>query len=469
MGLSLLYLLCHGLAIWLFPGHAKTLSFAFLMVCPLLAGLACLRRCRGSAAMDSWIALALGMLLWAGGMAVNMYQETVLVHAAVTPGASMFLYVLYGVPLTFALASPGNEAGHVRIVDGALAVVLGYLFLVHTFTFATMSDATEEGAVNLRLMFDIENAFIALFALVRYLASDDEARHDFFRALVIYAFTYLAVAGYINHFQDESFFGGYIDLLIDVPFLVLAIAVSRRKRPLVRPRVSRRLAHIVRAGSPLMLPLTLLVVSSLILHSNRGFAVAGFVVATLGYGLRSVLTQVRSFERQDQLGQLARVDPLTGLANRRQFDETLRQEWNRARRSGSGLALLMIDIDHFKQLNDTFGHPAGDACLREVAQVLAASAARSSEWLARYGGEEFVVVLPSSTLDDARAVAQAMRASVERLRLVAPEPGGVVTVSIGVGFQESIATDDPSVLVAAADAALYDAKHAGRNRVAHRA
>jgi diguanylate cyclase (GGDEF)-like protein len=213
----------------------------------------------------------------------------------------------------------------------------------------------------------------------------------------------------------------------------------------------------------------LLVVSSLVLRSDRGFAVAGFVAATLGYGLRSVLTQVRSFERQDQLGQLARVDPLTGLANRRQFDETLRREWNRARRSGSGLALLMIDIDHFKQLNDAFGHPKGDACLREVAQVLAASAARSSEWLARYGGEEFAVVFPSGTLDDACATARAMRASVERLRLVAPEPGGVVTVSIGVGFQESITTDDPSVLVAAADAALYDAKRAGRNRVAHRA
>jgi len=191
-------------------------------------------------------------------------------------------------------------------------------------------------------------------------------------------------------------------------------------------------------------------------------------MATLGYGLRSVLTQVRSLEKQEQLGKLAQIDSLTGLSNRRQFEETLRREWNRARRSGDGLALLMIDIDHFKQLNDKFGHQTGDVSLRAVAQALASSATRASDVVARYGGEEFAVVLPSITADGACIIAETMRIAVERLQLISQAPNGQVTVSIGVGFVQPHAMDDSSTLIAAADAALYEAKHAGRNRVTQR-
>lgn len=229
----------------------------------------------------------------------------------------------------------------------------------------------------------------------------------------------------------------------------------------------RRLALAVRAGSPLILPAALLVVSALMVEAHSHLAVVGFALATLGSGLRGVVMQVRAMERQDQLDVLTRVDALTGVANRRAFDQALQAEWSRARRSGQGMALLMVDIDHFKEFNDRFGHPLGDACLRAVATALSGCATRGSDVVARYGGEEFAVVVSGTTRDGALALAETMRLAVERLRLATADPIGSVgvTISIGGAHVAQIASADPAALLAATDAALYEAKRAGRNRV----
>jgi hypothetical protein len=371
--LSAAYVVAHGVALVLLPAHAQTLSYSFLIGAPLLAAAACVRRSLGSEAVVGWVALAVGMVLWAGGMAMNMYQEVGLGNADSTPGISMLLYVLYGVPLTFAMAHPRHAPWFLSVIDGAMALLLGYLFFVYTFSFVTITDASDAGVDSLRRMFDIENLFIAGFALLRWLASEDRSRRAFFGALSLFACVYLVVAAYINHFGSETSYGSLVDLLIDVPFLVLAVVAWRRSP--VRPvEVSRRLALGVRAGSPLILAISLLVMSALLVRAHPMLAVAGFAFATLGSGLRSVLMQVRSLEQQDRLDVLARVDGLTGVANRRQFDQVLQAEWNRSRRSGQGIALLMVDIDHFKVFNDRYGHPLGDACLRAVAAALAGCA-----------------------------------------------------------------------------------------------
>lgn len=464
--LAALYIVCHGLALVLLPGHAQAVSFSFLIGAPVLAALACAWRMLHSEARVGWLALSVGMLLWAGGMALNMYQDIGLGAPDTTPGVSMLLYVLYGVPLTFAMAHPRHEPWYLVVIDGALALLLGYLFFVHTFSFATMSDAPEQGVNSLRLMFDIENLFIAAFALVRYLASEDASRRIFFRALAAFAWVYMGVAAYINHVATEANYGGLVDLVIDLPFLLLA-CLALRRGDAVAMEAPRRLALAVRAGSPLILPAALLVVSALMVRSHPHLAVVGFALATLGSGLRGVVMQVRAMERQDQLDVLARVDALTGVANRRQFDQVLQSEWSRARRSGQGMALLMVDIDHFKEFNDRFGHPLGDACLRAVATALSGCATRGSDVVARYGGEEFAVVVSGTTRDGALALAETMRLAVERLRLATTEPVGSVgvTISIGVAHVALIASADPSALLAATDAALYEAKRAGRNRV----
>ncbi|HBS61346.1 MAG TPA: GGDEF domain-containing protein [Stenotrophomonas sp.] len=460
--LSAAYVVAHGVALVLLPAHAQTLSYSFLIGAPLLAAAACVRRSLGSEAVVGWVALAVGMVLWAGGMAMNMYQEVGLGNAYSTPGISMLLYVLYGVPLTFAMAHPRHAPWFLSVIDGAMALLLGYLFFVYTFSFVTITDASDAGVDSLRRMFDIENLFIAGFALLRWLASEDRSRRAFFGALSLFACVYLVVAAYINHFGSETSYGSLVDLLIDVPFLVLAVVAWRRSP--VRPvEVSRRLALGVRAGSPLILAISLLVMSALLVRAHPMLAVAGFAFATLGSGLRSVLMQVRSLEQQDRLDVLARVDGLTGVANRRQFDQVLQAEWNRSRRSGQGIALLMVDIDHFKVFNDRYGHPLGDACLRAVAAALAGCATRATDVVARYGGEEFAVVLPAASREGVLALAETMRIAVERLRLNSCQIG--VTISIGVAQLDKVTTAAPGELVAATDAALYEAKRQGRNRV----
>lgn len=462
--LSVLYLLCHGIALVLLPAHALPVSYAFLIGAPVLAALACVRRGRRSASIVGWYAMALGMGLWAAGMALNMYQEVGRGNADATPGLSMLLYVLYGVPLTFAMAHPRHEPWYLSLIDALLALLLGYLFFVYTFSFATLNDAGEEGIEHLRLMFDVENIFIAGFALLRWQASEDASRRVFFRTLCVFAWVYLGVAAYINHVDTAGSYGGRVDLLIDVPFLLLAVMALRPSRR-GDVRVSRTLVMAVRAGSPLILAVSLMVVSALMVRDHPYLAVAGFVLATLGSGLRSVLMQMHSFARQDQLDALSRIDSLTGLANRRQFDQSLRDAWERARRSGQGIALLMVDIDCFKDFNDRYGHPAGDQCLRLVAATLAGCAVRSTDRVARYGGEEFAVVVASSPLDGAPALAERMRHAVEQLQLPSAESGRPVTISIGVGTVSLVLDADPEALLAAADAALYAAKRGGRNRV----
>ena len=167
---------------------------------------------------------------------------------------------------------------------------------------------------------------------------------------------------------------------------------------------------------------------------------------------------------------LAESDGLTGLANRRLFEETLEREYDRARRAGAPFAVIMCDVDHFKKFNDRYGHVSGDDCLRRVAGAIAESARRPTDLAARYGGEEFALVLPDTDLEGACAVAEKIRAAVAGLRLAhADSPPGHVTVSLGVYSARPLrGGGDALAWVEAADALLYEAKASGRNRLAAR-
>lgn len=165
----------------------------------------------------------------------------------------------------------------------------------------------------------------------------------------------------------------------------------------------------------------------------------------------------------DELKEAARTDALTGLANRRAFDETLDREFGRNIRVRQSLALLLIDVDYFKKYNDRYGHPAGDECLRRIAEVVKAACRRTADVGARYGGEELAIVLPNSDVQGAVAVAKTLLESIRALAI--PHEDGVqgrVSVSIGIASCIPLRGDDPAILVAAADAALYEAKGAGR-------
>ena len=163
---------------------------------------------------------------------------------------------------------------------------------------------------------------------------------------------------------------------------------------------------------------------------------------------------------------LTLVDGLTGIANRRYFDEYLEREWRTGLRQQKSLSLIMADIDFFKLYNDTYGHQSGDDCLRDVAGVLDKSINRVTDFAARYGGEEFAIVLPDTDLAGAMIVAEKIRKRVEDLQLANIEaPGRVVTISLGVASMLPSMGVSPSSLIALADKAMYQAKKTGRNRV----
>ncbi|MFL6709516.1 MAG: diguanylate cyclase, partial [Massilia sp.] len=171
-------------------------------------------------------------------------------------------------------------------------------------------------------------------------------------------------------------------------------------------------------------------------------------------------------EANRKLAMLSVTDSLTSLANRRHFDEVLRREWARCQRAGQPIAVIMLDIDHFKKFNDHYGHQAGDACLTAVAAALQASLHRPGDLVARYGGEEFCVVLPESGGEHAALVGEHLRAAVAALALVhAGAPEGLVSISVGAASALASPLMAADGLLRAADGALYDAKAAGRNRV----
>ncbi len=202
------------------------------------------------------------------------------------------------------------------------------------------------------------------------------------------------------------------------------------------------------------------------LHARvrRGSEGTSLVVISDVTGQRQAARALAEMNRQ--LKELARVDGLTDLANRRTFDETLATELKRSARTGAPLSLLLMDIDVFKSFNDTFGHLAGDDCLRRVADVVGRAVNRAGDLVARYGGEEFAVILPDTDGANAAIVAERVRDGVHRLAI--PHPGSthaVVTMSIGIATSHPAGTRGVRELIRDADMALYAAKGAGRNTI----
>jgi diguanylate cyclase (GGDEF)-like protein len=184
------------------------------------------------------------------------------------------------------------------------------------------------------------------------------------------------------------------------------------------------------------------------------------------FAIRSLGYQFENVQLVAELRRLSHTDALTGVANRRGFDDALAAAWARAAGAGGAVAVILCDVDHFKAYNDAYGHPAGDACLRRVAAVLAEAGAAHAGQCARVGGEEFAVLLDDGApARAALALAEAMRAAVEALAIAHDPATGrtVVTASFGVGHVQAGEGNDAGMLLAATDRALYAAKHRGRN------
>ena len=216
---------------------------------------------------------------------------------------------------------------------------------------------------------------------------------------------------------------------------------GKLKRPLLRPRSDGRWMHLYEISTP------------------SGCLVMARLDVT------ELVQKSMALERSNQqLELLSATDGLTGLANRRQFDQHLYSEWQRSMRSGLPISLLLLDIDHFKRYNDQYGHLAGDACLRQVAGILYDCAQRTGELVARYGGEEFALLLPGADGDVAMTVAQRCMDEVAKARIVHADSPVAEHLTVSIGVATVVASQDlvPESLVRCADEALYRVKSSGR-------
>lgn len=200
-------------------------------------------------------------------------------------------------------------------------------------------------------------------------------------------------------------------------------------------------------------------------HSTRRpliLSISVFLIWELLVGAIAIL-----LKRSMDLEKIARLDSLTGLANRRYFTETIQSEWERARRNAHSISVIMVDVDYFKDFNDSYGHRAGDNCLQRIAIALKASAARTADLVGRYGGEEFVILLPNVGPKGVMAVAHKIQKQVKALAIPhkTSQVSKRVTVSIGCATEPKVDASNWENLIAWADAAMYRAKQKGRNQI----
>ena len=453
-------------------------AYILMVIAPLLAAVATLWRGRShtTSVRYGWYALSLALTVWAVGAFGNLWQEMVLHRQNEMYRASMLAFNLAVVPTTYLLASDWRLHGRqlLRVVDALVALALGCAYFQYTWIMISDHSApAEPGVAYLVWLLDLQNLYLAAGALVRWYVAEDRDERDLFRALAVYTLIYFVIVFINDHyFAGNPDFGPEYGTLVTLAFAALCSFALRA--PAARPvhAVNSTLVRMVRNGSPILLAVALLTASLFLIRVDYLWGCAGILIAVLGIGVRTTLIQVHQIEHREALRRkasalqiIAWTDALTGVPNRHFFTEALARTWRGERRPGPH-AILMIDIDHFKLLNDRYGHPAGDGCLREVARALQGALTRSDDVLARYGGEEFIVLLRDSPVVGAIAMAERLRVAVQNLGIEnAGSPERVVTVSIGIASAEL--TDETAAvrMVEDADRALYKAKCAGRNQV----
>ncbi|MFN3586155.1 MAG: diguanylate cyclase domain-containing protein [Moraxellaceae bacterium] len=276
----------------------------------------------------------------------------------------------------------------------------------------------------------------------------------------------------LSHTAREPFshyFAGAITLVMLVVFVLSRLQFVWGLGSAAVMMLILNLSHVLVGTRDLQL----LTIHNFIFFASAMFALVGTFLIERGLRQNYLQSRLLAFENHDleesnlRLQYLTAIDGLTQIANRRSLDMTLTTEWQRALRKREPLGVVMIDVDHFKLFNDTYGHQAGDECLRGVASALKDFARRPGDIAARYGGEEFVLVLTNATAQQARLVAQRVRDKILELAIPHQRSShGSVTASFGVAsLVPNQSHGGPEVLLLAADQALYRAKHAGRNRV----
>lgn len=443
-------------------------------------------------ARGRWALPAAAFLLWAAGSAASAWPHAVVPAAAARARIDTLLFALRGVPWLLLLARTGDGAGQARLRRIDTAQVLLFAGVSATLLFPRLAAGALAPVSASRAIShnDVQNLALALLAVVSSRVQPGGADRRFLAAPAWLLASYALEALVVNHVIIARLApppGSPLFLLGSAP-LLLFIAVVLRGRGAPPPAVARGsggAAAAARLLMPAAIGLATLAMAFVIARSAFAIGLAAGLAVLILYAARAALTQA-GFARaertliaaRDRMEQLAQIDFLTGLPNRRRFDAAIRAEWRRATRANAPLTVLLIDVDEFKRFNDRAGHVAGDDCLRDVALAMQAQVRREGDLLARFGGEEFVMVAPFTDMAGGLALAELLRAAVHALDMAHPASAhGTVTVSIGVataaprrdvagGGEAGGGAAAIAALLAGADEALYRAKSGGRNRVA---
>ncbi|MGF6721921.1 diguanylate cyclase (GGDEF)-like protein [Paraburkholderia sp. GAS41] len=481
--LAVLFVALHVISLLVFKSGAASAvaSYPFLLLAPTLAFASCCWRAGADERewRSAWILLGAGMCLWTCGIVLSAWED-IFQHIPVSAAwFSDFSFFLYGVPVLLAISSVSAKQRILFFVwmDAAQALMTGFLAYVSIFSVLPFSATplAPIAASTLVLTYNAENFILAVAATLRLLAQPRGRERRFYVVLCSYLWIYAVSAYVYNNWAATSDGHGVMDTLVDIPFLFFAVA-TMAPRPL-RNRVEEQqdkqtLTLFIENVSPIFYTVALLALSMWVMREHFYVGTVGIFTALVVYATRATTLQGRYMrvqrelhEARDRLEQMALTDALTNTANRRRFDDALALEWNHAIRNRQPLALLLVDIDYFKLLNDRYGHPAGDRCLVSIALALQSALPRSGDLLARYGGEEFAAILPATDEAGARVVAATMQAAVHALKIRNESSTGLyVTVSVGVAVFGSPQADAAEI-IEAADQALYRAKQGGRNRI----
>jgi len=433
-----------------------------------------------------WAVLSLSLLFLGCGVIVEALIGRWTNAVNLTINAADFFYVEAAFLLALTLSST-RRATSIRTViviyvaETALAAVLIYVLLFR------MAWPPADQALVLTRIYAVENAMLAIMAVARLLAwSSGEELHRT-RMICIVISTFFAVDAGMDfatvHWGLKG--GTLLDLVWSAPFLwgsyrILTVPIEVPSD--AAPKMLRPVQLTVEGLYPFLVTSGVFALAAAIASRYPVLALSAIFTLLLLQNVHNGLIQAAYISEHEllqlrdaelnrtnaALEQASLEDALTGIANRRRFDSALVDAWKRCARRNEYLALMIIDVDFFKAVNDLQGHAYGDQCLKAVSKRIAQFARRPADDLvARYGGDEFVFLMPNTSMGGACRVAESLRAAIYREQLVnegSPHQRRL-TVTIGVGAVQPSAQSDPNALFRRADQALYRAKQAGRNRV----
>jgi len=432
----------------------------------------------------AWLWAALGILLWAVARALETWTGHSSARSLLAVDGPDFIYVSAIVPFLIAFsitraAQPVRAVSVLNFTQIALALGLAWILLDGT----TLSPA--RAAIVMGRICAAAAVLLGAMGVLRLCCSVEEEEKRCFRTINILLWSYLPVElglDYLSHYRGLPS-GTLFDLLWSVPFALAgwnALTLPLDKAdPQPAPQRSRpRL--LLESLCPLLLTAAIFALAATVIPQHRAMGLAAVFLLLVVQGFQAAMVQANYLvshnlllDREQKLRtanaaleQLTLLDPLTGVSNRRAFDHAFAAAWRRALRRHHPLALLLVDVDYFKAINDLHGHAFGDECLIALARAMDAEAHRPDDLLARLGGEEFILLLPETSTEGAFLVARRLHESIRKLALVndASPFDQLLTISVGIAICVPTPGMQPAAAFEAADQALYSAKDQGRNR-----